>query len=48
MIKGFSIFFSRVKIVQVFKTATFNVLLQANLLCCFLLNEKGARFKSVQ
>ena len=42
MIKEFSISFSRVIIVQDFETVT----IQPSLL--FLLNKKGARFKSVQ
>ena len=50
MIKDFSISFSRVIIVQDFETVTFLcvICMQAGLLCYFLLNEKGAHFKSVQ
>ena len=48
MIKDFSISFSRVIIVQDFKTAIlFIIWIQADL-CYFLLNKKCARFKSVQ
>ena len=49
MMKEFCISFSRVITVQDFETVTFCVIcIQADLLCYFLLNEKGARFKSVQ
>ena len=49
MIKHFSISFSRVIIVQHFETVTFCVIcIQADIFCYFLLNEKAARFKSVQ
>ena len=49
MIKDFSISFSRVIIVQDFETNFLCVIyIQADLLCYFLLNEKAARFKSVQ
>ena len=50
MIKDFSISFSRVIIDQDFETVTFYVLFgyKPTFLCYFLLNKKGARFKSVQ
>ena len=50
MIKDLPISFLRVTIVQDFETVTFYALLliQADLLCYFLLNEKAAGFKSVQ
>ena len=48
-IKDFSNSFSRVIIVQDFKTVTSCVIcIQADLLCYFLLNQKAGRFKSVQ
>ena len=49
MIKDFSISFVRAIIVQDFETVTFYVLfVYKPTFCYFLLNEKGARFKSVQ
>ena len=48
MIKDFSISFLRAIIVQDFETVTFYVLFVYKPTCYFLLNEKGARFKSVQ
>ena len=49
-LKDFSISFSRVIIVQYFETVTFLCIIwiQTDLLCYFLLNKKGVRFKSVQ
>ena len=50
LIKDFSISFSNMIIAQDFETVTFLCVtcMQADFLCYFLLNEKGARFKSVQ
>ena len=50
MIKDLSIFFSGVIIVQGIKTVTFKlyiIRIQADLLCCSLLNENGVGFNSV-
>ena len=49
MTKDFSISFSRVIIVQNFETVIFLcIICMQTDLCYFLLNKKGARFKSVQ
>ena len=48
MIKDFSISFSRVIVVQEFETVTFYALFGYKQTSYFLLNKKGARFKSVQ
>ena len=50
MRRDLSISLSRVMIITVqdFRTVTFIICIQAGLPCCFMLNEKGSRFKSVQ
>ena len=45
-VEDLPISFSRAIIVQDFKTVI--ICIQVDVLCYFLLNEKGARFKSVQ